>query len=101
MNYELRFVQKAKNGLLSKEELNLWPTFGKYLFHSTRRAKTPPKRAEIDLRLSFHPREAFIFGSSTKTEPLHDLRQRLAHEEGPPHYEPKEAIEHTALLQVG
>ena len=42
--------------------------------------KTPSKRAEIDLRLSFLPREAFIFGSSTKTEPLHDLRQRPVHE---------------------
>ena len=79
MNYELRFVQKAKNGLLSKEELNLWPTFGKYLFHSTRRAKTPPKRAEIDLRLSFLPREAFIFGSSTKTELFRDRYRRRVH----------------------
>ena len=95
------FFRKAKNCLLSNAELNLLPTFGKYRFHSTRRAKTPSKRAAIDLRLSFLPREAFIFGNSTKTEPLHDLRQRLAHEEGPPHYEPKEAIEHTALLQVG
>jgi len=95
------FFRKAKNCLLSNAELNLLPTFGKYRFHSTRRAKTPSKRAAIDLRLSFLPREAFIFGNSTKTEPLHDLRQRLAHEEGPPHYEEKAEIERTSLLQVG
>ena len=95
------FFRKAKKCLLSHAELNLLPTFGKYHFHSTRRAKTPSKRAEIDLRLSFLPREAFIFGSSTKTEPFHDLRQRLAHEEGPPHYEEKAEIERTSLLQVG
>jgi hypothetical protein len=95
------FFRKAKNCLLSNAELNLLPTFGKYRFHSTRRAKTPSKRAEIDLRLSFLPREAFIFGSSTKTEPFHDLRQRTVHEEGPPHYGAKAEIERTALLQVG
>ena len=95
------FFRKAKNCLLSNAELNLLPTFGKYRFHSTRRAKTPSKRAAIDLRLSFLPREAFIFGNSTKTEPLHDLRQRTVHEEGPPHYEEKTGSEHTSLLQVG
>ena len=73
VNYEFKiFVRKAKNCLLSKAELNLLPTFGKYRFHSTRRAKTPSKRAEIDLRLSFLPREAFIFGNSTKTELFRD-----------------------------
>ena len=102
VNYEFKiFVRKAKNCLLSNAELNLLPTFGKYRFHSTRRAKTPSKRAEIDLRLSFLPREAFIFGNSTKTEPLHDLRQRLSHEEGLLHYAAKVENEHTALLQVG
>ena len=95
------FFRKAKNCLLSNAELNLLPTFGKYRFHSTRRAKTPSKRAEIDLRLSFLPREAFIFGNSTRTGLFRDLQQCLAHEEGPPHYAAKAEIEHTALLQVG
>ena len=73
VDYEFKiFFRKANNCLLPNAELNLLPTFGKYRFHSTRRAKTPSKRAEIDLRLSFLPREAFIFGSSTKTEPFHD-----------------------------
>ena len=80
------FFRKAKNCLLPNAELNLLPTFGKYRFHSTRRAKTPSKRAEIDLRLSFLPREAFIFGNSTKTEPFHDLRQRTVNQEGSLHY---------------
>jgi len=31
---------------------------------------------------------------------FYDLRQRSVHEEGPPHYEEKAEIEHTALLQV-
>ena len=35
------------------------------------------------------------------TAPLHDLRQRTVHEEGPPHYEEKAEIERTSLLQVG
>ena len=87
VNYEFKiFFRKAKNCLLPNAELNLLPTFGKYRFHSTRRAKTPSKRAEIDLRLSFLPREAFIFGNSTKTEPFHDLRQRTVHQEGSLHY---------------
>ena len=38
---------------------------------------------------------------STKTGPFHDLRQRLPHAVNLRHYEPKAAIEHTALLQVG
>ena len=80
VNYEFKiFVRKAKNCLLPNAELNLLPTFGKYRFHSTRRAKTPSKRAEIDLRLSFLPREAFIFGSSTKTEPFHDRYRHPVH----------------------
>jgi hypothetical protein len=95
------FFRKAKNCLLSNAELNLLPTFGKYRFHSTRRAKTPSKRAEIDLRLSFLPREAFIFGSSTKTGPFHDLSRYPAHEEGPQHYGAKAEIERTSLLQDG
>ena len=95
------FFRKAKNCLLSNAELNLLPTFGKYRFHSTRRAKTPSKRAEIDLRLSFLPREAFIFGNSTRTGLFRDLHQCLAHEEGPPHYAAKAEIERTSLLQVG
>jgi hypothetical protein len=90
------FFRKAKNCLLPNAELNLLPTFGKYRFHSTRRAKTPSKRAAIDLRLSFLPREAFIFGNSTKTEPLHDLRQRTVHQEVSLHYEAKVGTEHTA-----
>jgi hypothetical protein len=102
VNYEFKiFFRKAKNCLLPNAELNLLPTFGKYRFHSTRRAKTPSKRAEIDLRLSFLPREAFIFGSSTKTGSFHGLRRYPAHEEGPPHYGAKAEIERTALLQVG
>ena len=95
------FFRKAKNCLLPNAELNLLPTFGKYRFHSTRRAKTPSKRAEIDLRLSFLPREAFIFGNSTKTEPFHDLRQRTVHAVNPLHYEEKAEIERTSLLQDG
>ena len=79
VNYEFQIFLKAKNCLLSNAELNSLPTFGKYHFHSTRRAKTSSKRPEIDLRLSFLPREAFIFGSTTKTEPFHDLRQRRVH----------------------
>ena len=80
VNYEFKiFVRKAKNCLLSKAELNLLPTFGKYRFHSTRRAKTPSTRAEIDLGLSFLPREAFIFGSSTKTVQFHGKYQCHVH----------------------
>jgi hypothetical protein len=102
VDYEFKiFFRKANNCLLPNAELNLLPTFGKYRFHSTRRAKTPSKRAEIDLRLSFLPREAFIFGNSTKTEPFHDLRQRTVHEEGLLHCEAKVGTEHTALLQDG
>ena len=102
VDYEFKiFFRKANNCLLPNAELNLLPTFGKYRFHSTRRAKTPSKRAEIDLRLSFLPREAFIFGNSTKTEPFHDLRQRTVHAVNPLHYEEKAEIERTSLLQVG
>ena len=102
VDYEFKiFFRKANNCLLPNAELNLLPTFGKYRFHSTRRAKTPSKRAAIDLRLSFLPREAFIFGNSTKTGSLYDLRRYPAHEEGPPHYEEKAEIERTSLLQVG
>ena len=102
VDYEFKiFFRKANNCLLPNAELNLLPTFGKYRFHSTRRAKTPSKRAAIDLRLSFLPREAFIFGNSTKTEPLHDLRQRTVHQEVSLHYEAKVGTEHTAWLQVG
>jgi hypothetical protein len=95
------FFRKAKNCLLSNAELNLLPTFGKYHFHSTRRTKTPSKRAEIDLTLSFLPREAFIFGSSTKTGSFHGLRQRPVHEEGTLHYRAKVENQHTSLLQAG
>ena len=41
-------------------------------------------------------RQTLAQSGSTRTGPLHDLRQRLAHEEGPPHYEEKAGNEHTA-----
>jgi len=46
-------------------------------------------------------RQTLAQSGSTRTGPSHGSRQHPAHEEGPPHYEEKAEIEHTALLQVG